>query len=52
MRHGWKEVELGVPKLKGRVWLVRVDRLPLVYGGNALVEIPTNGGAIKFIRGI
>lgn len=52
VKQGWKEVELSPPRLEGRVWLVRVDRLPMVFGGNALVQISTNGDAIRFIRGL
>jgi hypothetical protein len=51
LTNGWKEFRELACDLERDRWVVRLQRLPVVWGGDATIEIPTNGEPIRYIRG-
>jgi hypothetical protein len=50
-RRGWHDVEVQAVQFREGHWLVLVQRLPVVPGGHALVEISSGGNIIQFRPG-
>ena len=51
-RRGWKGIVVKDTKLKDRVWIVELDRRPLVHGGHATVKVSEDGTILAYVPGL
>jgi len=52
VRRGWTNFREKSCALDGDHWRVLIVRLPEVFGGHASIYIPTNGGPIRYVKGM
>lgn len=52
LRRGWTNFRQKSCALDGDHWRVLIVRLPEVFGGHAFIYIPTNGGPIRYGKGM
>ncbi len=49
--NGWKQCEVKSVNLENRRWVILVERLPVVFGGHAIVEIADDGRDLRWKPG-
>lgn len=50
-QRGWSQFQVAECEINNDHWVVRLRRLPEVFGGHATVLIPTNGGPVRYVPG-
>ena len=48
---GWKEFTVDDVQFEANRWSVRLTRVPVVFGGHAVVKVSTNGTILEVIHG-